>query len=677
MVEEFLNYIFGIDRELTQIKELRNYVNKDMIVLSRYFVHFRRKKQLLSIDLRKQWDEAKISLLKKELKEIKEDLEKGIDVKHFIAYILDAIAKVKDARVEMLRRIQTHTSLIVDQENLREEIIKKIEGEEEQDLKLLENKIIGLKELLNQQLKFFREKIWEKSDKGFHYDRVSNYGIMLLGILRSNVENQETALVKEIKEILTRLVNNIARNINDLIYEKKLEEEVLKRELEKRPYRLRVDLHFHPQLPADEEGATKKARAILNKIKRLGINVIVTTEHAYIDSERDYKLMMLVKESDFKDLPLIILPGIECITKNNIEIIVFSKYGEFEYNLKQIKQIRKYYSPGDQQRVINYLMSKKVDIYEEKRLLDALRYNVKEILLIAQQRGFGVFFPHPYSFVKGIIEDIDHEKVIRELAIENIRERYNRRFNPSELAQEIENVKKRLRHDEYTKERVFQLMEKEIARIVKTYNVGISVFSGGLEGVAHKANTRLLARSILSPTKRLVDHFIKPVISTKLRLERNVTDEMKKVAKFHGGGLDAHGPDNLGISLEIPISKDPAKMSREEVFDLITSNKILNIPSARRPLTLKEVFTALLECAKYGSYDTRKWKKAHEKRNKKIEEETKKLVRVIKNPKSDINEVIDILSRIPDHEVLLKVWRTLTKEEKEKIISAQRKILRK
>lgn len=95
--------------------------------------------------------------------------------------------------------------------------------------------------------------------------------------------------------------------------------------------KLRIDYHFHPNLPKNDENARKKCKNIWQKFQEKNIKYIVVTEHAYKNPKRAYNLMIKEKPENY-----FCFPGIECITKEGIDIIVFSNTSNI-YNYRELK----------------------------------------------------------------------------------------------------------------------------------------------------------------------------------------------------------------------------------------------------------------------------------------------------------------------------------------------------
>jgi hypothetical protein len=122
---------------------------------------------------------------------------------------------------------------------------------------------------------------------------------------------------------------------------------------------LRIDYHFHPNLPADEKKALTRCRAHWQAFLSHGINVVIITEHVFKDFERAYRLMNQTKPPQ-----VFCLPGIEYATRESSDLIIFS-YSDTIYTHPE-------FSPF------------------------ALKYE-EAVDLIEQQPAWRSFVPHPYT----------------------------------------------------------------------------------------------------------------------------------------------------------------------------------------------------------------------------------------------------------------------------------------
>jgi hypothetical protein len=81
-----------------------------------------------------------------------------------------------------------------------------------------------------------------------------------------------------------------------------------------------VDYHFHANLPKSEKRALQKCHRWWQEFRKKGVNVVISTEHVYKNPKRAYQMMNATKPDDMH-----IFPGMEYLTKEGIDIIIFSE----------------------------------------------------------------------------------------------------------------------------------------------------------------------------------------------------------------------------------------------------------------------------------------------------------------------------------------------------------------
>ncbi|MFH1522616.1 MAG: hypothetical protein ABIE43_02240 [Patescibacteria group bacterium] len=97
--------------------------------------------------------------------------------------------------------------------------------------------------------------------------------------------------------------------------------------------KLNVDYHFHPNLPKNEKKAIRKCQKWWEIFQKNNINVVIVTEHVYKNPKRAYQLMKETKPANSY-----LLPGMEYLTKEGIDIIIFSE----NQNLYGFNQLQPY-----------------------------------------------------------------------------------------------------------------------------------------------------------------------------------------------------------------------------------------------------------------------------------------------------------------------------------------------
>ncbi|MAG07917.1 hypothetical protein CMO89_00420 [Candidatus Woesearchaeota archaeon] len=112
--------------------------------------------------------------------------------------------------------------------------------------------------------------------------------------------------------------------------------------------KLRIDYHFHPNLPKNNQRALKKCRYWWEKLKENNIQCLIITEHSYKNPRRAFELMDKARPKGF-----FCFPGMEYITKEGIDIIVFSDTPKI-YGLDELKPFRLKYND-----LVDFVLSKK------------------------------------------------------------------------------------------------------------------------------------------------------------------------------------------------------------------------------------------------------------------------------------------------------------------------------
>ncbi len=93
----------------------------------------------------------------------------------------------------------------------------------------------------------------------------------------------------------------------------------------------KVDYHFHPNLPNEEAAALEKCKSWWKEFESKGINVVIITEHVYKNPKRAFQMMQAAKPKGCH-----VFPGMECLTSEGIDIIIFSKTQKI-YRYAQLK----------------------------------------------------------------------------------------------------------------------------------------------------------------------------------------------------------------------------------------------------------------------------------------------------------------------------------------------------
>lgn len=115
--------------------------------------------------------------------------------------------------------------------------------------------------------------------------------------------------------------------------------------------KINIDYHFHANISFIDSFAKRKCKKIWEKLKKEDIRVLISTEHAYKQPGRAFKFLNMLKPDGFY-----CFPGVECITKEGIDLIVFSN-NEKIYDYDELKPFNLSYFD-----LINFVKSKS-DLY--------------------------------------------------------------------------------------------------------------------------------------------------------------------------------------------------------------------------------------------------------------------------------------------------------------------------
>lgn len=111
--------------------------------------------------------------------------------------------------------------------------------------------------------------------------------------------------------------------------------------------KLHIDYHFHPNFPRNDEKAFKKAVTWWRKLKEADVNTVICTEHVFKNPKRAYKLMLKAKPED-----CFVFPGMEYLTKEGVDIIIFSD-NENIYDFSELAPYKLSY-----EEVVNFIFGK-------------------------------------------------------------------------------------------------------------------------------------------------------------------------------------------------------------------------------------------------------------------------------------------------------------------------------
>ena len=143
---------------------------------------------------------------------------------------------------------------------------------------------------------------------------------------------------------------------------------------------LRIDHHFHPNIPKNPIKSKKKLRKIWEKVRATKLNVIIVTEHAYKNPQKAYELMVKSKP---KDLDVMIIPGIEFVSKKGIDSIAFYKDDS---------------------------------IYDIGWLTESFQLEIEEIIDRLNKLNIPNFIAHPFGYGASVISNYVDENEIKRLS---------------------------------------------------------------------------------------------------------------------------------------------------------------------------------------------------------------------------------------------------------------------
>lgn len=158
-----------------------------------------------------------------------------------------------------------------------------------------------------------------------------------------------------------------------------------------------ADYHFHPNF---KFGANykKKANKILDAFENVNLDIVIISEHAWKYPCESYNIML--KECKQRELNIALIPGVETLTFEGLDLIVFSTDTSFYKNLKLKKLFKPY----------------------------ALKIT-EAIDLINNNNDIAGYFPHPFTrgttgIVKYYGEDLARQLISKLRAVEGSNNSY-------------------------------------------------------------------------------------------------------------------------------------------------------------------------------------------------------------------------------------------------------------
>lgn len=405
-------------------EDIKQELEKEYALLLECARHYKEKKEVLDHNFDKEWNLAQVSLLKKQIKTLRKDLEKGRnDAKNLFYFysLFENLKTVKEDDIEKIRlsrnkeNATTETWLLEMDTYLFNVILEFYYSIKRLDL------------LYNNQIKSFPAQkevldIFPKECVG----------------LRMSVAQYEKPLLKECFEKYKAIQQQLKKVIDEIIIEEGTSKKIVK---------LKCDLHFHPNLDLkDDEKARARARKWWAAIKKRGLDVIVVTEHMYKNPERVYDILNETRPDDPDLMNVELFPGMEYLTSEVAEIIMFSNETgfnweyvrdeirkgviyEFENKLRQLvkdyeikgrplneNEISKLRGEIISKKEINKLIEQRrrklrkymkkernislyIDsdpLYKKAMLHEVRGIKAKEVIDFAKSRGYATYLPHPY-----------------------------------------------------------------------------------------------------------------------------------------------------------------------------------------------------------------------------------------------------------------------------------------
>lgn len=127
---------------------------------------------------------------------------------------------------------------------------------------------------------------------------------------------------------------------------------------------IKIDCHFHPGLPRNEEQALIKCQGWWQALHRQGINGVLVTEHIFKNPKSAYILMVKTRPAH-----CFVFPGLEYLTRDGLDLIIFSDSPDF-YDFPELRR-------------------NTLDFWST--------------LEFVKQRGLFAFLPHPYSIADSAV----------------------------------------------------------------------------------------------------------------------------------------------------------------------------------------------------------------------------------------------------------------------------------
>ena len=150
---------------------------------------------------------------------------------------------------------------------------------------------------------------------------------------------------------------------------------------------MRIDCHFHPNFNFFSKFLVKsKAKKIFKQFTKHKIDAVIVTEHVF---KRPYQSFLKLKQNQPRDSKTMLIPGVEAVTKEGIDVIVFSAT---EY------------------------------IYEKKEIMTTWCLSLKDLLRqVAKDKNLHAIIPHPFlPNQQGLFKTIGYKearKILKEIKL--------------------------------------------------------------------------------------------------------------------------------------------------------------------------------------------------------------------------------------------------------------------
>jgi len=158
---------------------------------------------------------------------------------------------------------------------------------------------------------------------------------------------------------------------------------------------IKVDMHFHPNLPKSDGKAIRKARDWWAAFKKAGIDAVIVVEHAYKDPARAYRILLETKPKKAKTE---IFPGLEALTSEGNDIVVFDETDK---------------------------------IFQHREICTPYELGTFQLIKKAKKAGYKCFVPHPFTpGTTGVMNNLGERKGKRAIALAGGVELHNDAFAP-------------------------------------------------------------------------------------------------------------------------------------------------------------------------------------------------------------------------------------------------------